>query len=167
MGTSTQSDIAAGGAGRGANGTIQQRRAQAVEKPTVQTAALQFPHRAGVTIGKNRLRSIRGSGDFLEPPSNGVNSFVPGDPRELALAFRAHALHRPLQTIRVINPVQIARDLLTEKTFGERMIQIAAQRRRPTFGYGHEHAARVRTIMRTHGANGFGFWNAQLKCSLT
>src|SRR6266571_3417946 len=119
MGAGAEGDVAAGGAGRGANGAIQERCSQPMEKSAVQAGTVELPHRAAVTVRQDRLRSIFGSGDVREPPGNRIDGLVPGNARELPFAFRPDSSHRPLQSIDMIDPVEIAGDLLTKKALGE------------------------------------------------
>src|SRR5439155_5826168 len=124
-----------------------------MKEPPIQATSLQLAHRAGITVGKNRLRTIRRSRDLGEAPGDGIDRLVPTDSGESATAFGPDALHRPTQSVRVINAVQMARHLLAQEATRKRMVGIAAQLDRTTVFHGNHHPTRVRTIVGTDGPN--------------
>ena len=64
-------------AGHRADGAIEHRGAEQMEEALIHRAALDEPHRAGVRIRKNRLRSVCGAGDRAEPARDLVERLVP------------------------------------------------------------------------------------------
>ena len=60
-------DVAAGRAGGGADGAVEQRRPEPVEEPPVEAGVLQLAHRAGVAVRQDRLRPVGRRRDRLEP----------------------------------------------------------------------------------------------------
>ena len=79
-----------GPARRRADGPVQLRRAQPVKEPAVHAGPVEKPDRARVAVWENRLRpELRGHAP--QPPRDSVQSLVPADALEAALAFGAHA----------------------------------------------------------------------------
>src|ERR1044071_8858195 len=98
-----------------------------MEETPVEAAALQLAHRAGVAVRQNRLRTVGRLGEGAQLRGDQVDCFRPGDSAELASALGTSAKQGILQSLRMIDALQIARDFLAEKSIGERMITVASQ----------------------------------------
>src|ERR1039457_1700005 len=59
----------------GADGTVQPRRAEAMEKPAVHAGAVEQPHGARVTVRQDRFRA-EFIGNGLEAARNGIESLL-------------------------------------------------------------------------------------------
>ena len=112
-----------GGAGGGADGAIEQRGAQLVEKAQRHRFALHQAHGAAIAIRQDGLRVA--FCDWLQARCDGVEGLVPADAFEFALALAAHAAHRIQHAVRVIGAVDIARHLGAQHPGRGRMLRIA------------------------------------------
>ena len=145
----------AGAAGRGADGAVQARRAQAVKETAIHAGVVEQPHGPGVAIGQDGFGAELG-GDGLEARGDGVQRIIPGDALEAAFAFGADAALRIEQALGVILALQILRHFAAEKAAGDGVGRIAAQfRAAAVFHRDHERTA-IGAIERTHGVTGFG-----------
>src|SRR5207244_3613798 len=89
-----------------------------------------------------------------ELTSNRDNGLLPADARELSRTFRPAALHRVLQAPRMVNAVEVARHLLAEEPLREWVVAVAAQPHGVAVLHGHDHAARIGTVVRADGTHG-------------
>ncbi len=156
-GARTERHIAANRAGGGANGPIQKRSAESMEKAPIETGTLKFAHRPGVAVRQNRLRTILGCSDRCKAFRDGLDRLGPGDTGELAFTFGADALHGIKEPAFVVDAIEIARDFLTQEAASKRMFGIAAQGYSPAILYLHDHAASIGAIVRTNSPNGREF----------
>ncbi len=114
--TRTQGDRMAGGAGRCADGAIQETRAEPMEETLGHGLALHQPHGSGVAIGQHLLRIVRGDGGKASRDRR--DGFVPGDSLETPFPLLANPAQRMQQPIRVIGSLGVARHLGTEHAGG-------------------------------------------------
>src|SRR4051812_34789625 len=126
-----------------------------MEEALVHRSVVQLAKRSAVGIGKYGFRPklFRCRREFVR---YGLNRLVPSYALERSRAARRrtfrHAgtpLHRIEQSIRRIDTVKIFCHFGAEKTARHRMPRIALDLYRLSIVYGDEHAAGVRTIMRT------------------
>ncbi|MCY1221265.1 hypothetical protein D9M72_333130 [compost metagenome] len=143
-----------GGAGAGADGAVQPRRAQLVEEARGHALALHQPHGAGVAVRHDRLRIARG--DRLQAGGDGVQRLLPGDRRELAFALPADALHRRQQPVRVVGALGVARHLGAQHALRAGMVGIARYLDGTAVLDGDEQGTSVGAVMRTGGADDAG-----------
>ena len=134
--------------GRGADGPVELRGAQAVEEPPVQAARLELAHRAVIAVGQDRLRPVARGGDRREPVRDGVDRLVPRDGLELALALGPDPLHRRHQPVGAVDPIEVAGHLLAEEPAREGVFGIALQLDGHAVPDGHPHAAGVGAVER-------------------
>src|SRR5205823_1231386 len=80
-------------AGRGADSTVQLRRAEAVEKAPVHSAPVEKAHRPGIAVRQDRLRGPL-TRNLRQARGDGVERFLPRDALETALALGADATLR-------------------------------------------------------------------------
>lgn len=114
------------GAGGCADGAVEPRGAQAVEKAAVHAVALQQAHGAAVTVGQDGFGAGLG-GDGAEPRGDFVERFVPTDAFKTAFAFAANAPLRIEQAQRRIFALQILRHFAAQEAPRHRMRRVAAQ----------------------------------------
>ena len=138
----------AGLAGRRADRAVEQRRAESMEEAAVHRRVLQEPHRAGVAVGKNGLRSGGRRRDGAEARGDRGQRLVPRDALETAFAFAADASHRMQHALVRVRPVEIARDLGAEHAARRRMIRRAANGDRAAVLDCRQQRARVGTVVR-------------------
>ncbi|NYH14028.1 hypothetical protein GGD41_001256 [Paraburkholderia bryophila] len=142
-----------GCAGRGADSTVQLRRAEFVEEPLGDAVALNQTHRSGVAVRQDRFRGA--AGNLGQAGCGEFERLIPTDRFKTTLAFTADALHWRSQTTRMMHPLRIAADFGTQRALRRRMIGIADHLDRPTIFHGDAHRAGVRAIVGTHGAGEF------------
>src|SRR5262249_32976635 len=145
-----EGDVAPGRPCRGTDGPVEKRGAQPMEEAAVETRAMQLAHGAGVAVGQDALRAIGGVGDRRGLGCNSFDRLSPGNAAKLALAFRADANHWILQSLRMIDALEVAGHLLAKVAIRERMVRVAPQLHRPAILDGDQEAARVRAIMRAN-----------------
>ena len=147
-------------AGLTANRPLQLARAQPVKEPPVHRPEPQHANRPRVAVRKNRLRP-KLVADLLEPRSNRIQRLVPAHPlkglvlaplHQRPLGHTGLSLQRIQNPLRRIHPVQVLGHLPAKKPLRHRMLRIARYLyRAPIRIHGHQHPARVRTIVRAHG----------------
>ena len=69
-----------------------------MKEAAIHAAAVQESHGARVAVRQNRFGAVL-VGDLSQPRGDGIQRFVPGNPLEFALAFRANALLRIEQPV--------------------------------------------------------------------
>ncbi|MNO48279.1 hypothetical protein D3C76_386120 [compost metagenome] len=141
-----------------ADGAIEVRRADLVEKARGHRVTLHQAHGAGIAVRQDGLRGARR--DVLEACGNGIEGLVPAYALKRAFTFSADPLHRVQQAIRVIGTLEIARHLGTERSPGGRMLRVATHFGGDPVLHGHQHRAGVGAIMRASRANdGRSHWS--------
>ena len=140
--------------GRGADGALELRGAQAVEEARRHALALQQAHRAGVAVGQDRLRVARG--DRLQPTGDVGQRLVPARRLEAARALRAHAAQRRQHALGVMGALGVARDLGAERAVRRHMLGAALDAHDPPGGVVHAdlHRAGVGAVVGAGGADG-------------
>ena len=111
------------GTRRCTNGTVQQRCAQTMKKPSSHAVALHLAHGASVAVGQYRLRIALRNG--LQPCGDGVQSFFPTDGFKTPLALGTHTLHGVQQTVGVVDAFGVTRHLGAQHAIGGGMIWVA------------------------------------------
>ena len=142
-------------AGRGTDGAVEPRGAEAVEEAAVHAAAVEQAHGAGVAVGQDGFGAelVR---DRAQAFGDGVERFVPGDALEASRALGAHAALRIEQPLRVIFALEILRHFAAEEAARYGVVRIAAQTGGMVVLHGDQERAAVRAIQRTHGMTDFG-----------
>ncbi len=143
----------AGLAGSGADGPVEERRAEPVEETTIHRAGLQKPHRSRVGVRHDRLRALGRSGNRAEPGRDGVERLVPGNALEATLALPAHASHRVQHALRGIGALEVPCDLRAERSSRRRMVRRAPHLDRAAVLDRDQHRAGVGAIVRAGAAN--------------
>ena len=144
----------ADGAGHRADRAVEHRRADEVEESPVHRRALDHPHRAGVRIGQDRLRSVartRGSRSAASAISSSASSHETRS--NLPRALWADAAQRVQEPIAMVGSLDVAIDLGAEKAAGERVIRVAGNAHGAPVFDGHEHGAGVGAVVRAGAAN--------------
>ena len=137
------------GAGRGADGAVQQGRAQLVEKTRGHRFALHQAHGAAVAVWQDRLRIARG--DRFQAGRDGRQRLIPADALELAFALLAHAAQRGQQAVRMVGALREARDLGAQHARRGRMVGIALDRRGDPISHRDQQGTRIGAIERAGG----------------
>ena len=117
------------GAGTGADGAVQQAGTQLVEEARGHTVTLHQPHRAGVAVGQDGLRVLRGDG--LQARGDVVQRFAPAHGLETAFAFFAHALQRRQHAFRVIAAFGVAAHLRAQRAVRGRVVGVTGHAHDP------------------------------------
>ncbi|MCY1227605.1 hypothetical protein D9M72_398820 [compost metagenome] len=143
-----------GGAGAGADSAIQPRCAQLVEEACGHALALHQAHGAGIAVRHDGLRIARGDG--LQARGDGIERFVPGNRRELALALPADALHRRQQAVGMVGAFGVARYLGAQHALRAGMVRIAGHLDGAAVLDGDEQGTGVGAVMRAGGADNAG-----------
>src|SRR5438309_1007546 len=81
---------------------------------------------------------------------------APADSCELPVALRPGPAHREKQAIRGVCPLQVVRDFRAERAVGERHGRIALNLGGDAVLDRHQHAAGIRTVVRTGSAYDLG-----------
>ena len=111
------------GTGSGANRTVQQRRANAIEKARGDALALHQAHGACVAVGQDGFGcTLRDSG---QPAGNVVQRGIPTHPLKLARAFGAHAFEWVQHALRVVAALGITRYFSTQGPVGVAVVWVA------------------------------------------
>ena len=141
-----------GRARAGADGAVQQRGTQPVEKARCHRLPLQQAHGAGVAVRQDGLRIARRDG--LQPLRNVAQRLVPAHALELAAALGAGALHREQHPLGVLHPLRVAGDLGAQRAVGGRVVRVALDADHPVVGHGDAHSAGVGAVVRAGAAHG-------------
>ena len=110
-------------AGAGADGAVEQRRAELVEEAQRHRLALHHPHRAGVAVRQHGLRLA--GGDGAQARRDRVERLVPGDALEAAAALGADALERMQHALGAVRALGVARHLVAQRAVRRRVVGIA------------------------------------------
>ena len=121
--------LVAGDAGAGADGPVEQARAERVEEAAVHAAVGEQAHVAGVRVGQDRLRPVLG-GDRAQPLGDRAERLVPRDALEAPLALAAHAPQRVQQAVGAVDALEVAVHLGAEEALREAVVGVAAERDR-------------------------------------
>src|SRR5581483_249552 len=97
-----------------------------MEKPPVHPGIIEDPHRAGITIRKDRLAAELYR-RLLKPCRDRIERLIPRDPLKPSFTLFAHTLLWIEHPVGRIFALQILRDLAAQKSSRHRMIGIAAQ----------------------------------------
>ena len=135
------------GARGGADGAVEQARAERAEEAPVHAAVRQQPHVPRVRVRQDRLRPVRRD-RAAEAVRHRVERLVPGDPLEPARALRPHAAQRVQQAVRAVHAVQVLVDLRAQEALRERVVRIAADADRAAVLDVDRHHAGVRAVVR-------------------
>ena len=141
----------AGGAGRGADGAVQQGGTELVEKARRHRLALHQAHGAAVAVRQDRLRIARG--DRFQAGRDGLQCFFPADALELALPLLAHAAQRMQQPVRMVGAFREARHLGAQHARRGRVIRIALDGCCHAIGHGDQQGASIGAVERAGGAH--------------
>ena len=137
--------------GRGADGAVQQRGAEAVKEARRHALALHQAHGAGVAVGQDGLRVARR--DRAQALGNGVERLVPGDGGELAAALGAAAFQRLQQPIRVVGALGVLGHLGAEYAVGQRVGRVALHFDRAAVLHGGHQGTGVGAVVRAGAAH--------------
>ena len=97
------------GCSAGANGAVQQRSAELVEKAPCDALTLHQPHGACIAVGQDRLGCIRATRcDGLQAGRDFGQRGVPADRRELPRPLGAAALERLQQALGMVGALGVA-----------------------------------------------------------
>src|SRR5260370_32187511 len=110
----------------GADGPVETRCAQAMEKTAVHAGTVQESHGSCVAVRQDGFGTVFG-GDRRQPLRDGVERFIPGNSFELASAFGTDASLGVEQTVGRILALQVTRNLATQESARGRILWIAAQ----------------------------------------
>ncbi len=133
----------------GADRPREEARPQRLEEPAVHASVREQAHVARVGIRKDGLRPVGGD-DLAEALRDGAEGFVPGDPRESALAFLADAFQRMQDAVGAVDALEVAVHLGAQEPLGEAMLGVAAEGHRPALVDRHRHHAGVRAVVGAH-----------------
>ena len=139
------------GAGRGADGAVQQGSAELVEKARGHRFALHQAHGATVAVRQDRLRIARG--DRFQAGRDGLQCVVPADGLELAFPFLAHAAQRRQQAVRMVGALREARHLGAQHAGRGRVVGIALDSGGHAIGHRDQEGAGIGAIERAGGAH--------------
>ena len=89
-----------------------------------------------------------------EPAGDLIQRLVPGDPGELAAAFRPGAPHRVQHPVGAVGLVDVVVHLHAQPAAGERMLGVAPHLHRAPVADRDQHRAGIRAIMRARAADG-------------
>ncbi len=118
------------GPGGGADGPVQEARAEGLEEATVHAAVAEDAKIAGVGVGQDRLGTV-GVRHRPEPFGDLVEGLLPGDALETALALPAHALQGVQDALGAVDPLQVAVHLGAEEAPGEGVLGVPPEGHRP------------------------------------
>jgi hypothetical protein len=139
------------GTGRRADGAVQLRGAQAVEKAPVHALALHHAHGAGVAVGQDGLRVARGDG--ARRCGDVGQGFVPADGCELAAALGARALEGREDALGVVAALGVAGDLGAQHAIGVRVVGVALHAGGHAVFHRGEQGAGVGAVVRAGAAH--------------
>jgi len=138
-------------AGRGADGAIQQRGAQAVKEAGGDRLALHQAHGARVAVRHDGLWVARRNG--LQSADDVVQRLVPAHGLESARSLGPHAAQRPQDTIRVVGAFGVARNLGTQHAARRPMGGIPLNLQRHAVLYCSQKCAGVRAVVGARAAH--------------
>jgi len=139
----------------GANGAQQLRCTQAMEKPHIHGAAVQYTQVAAIGIGQYRFRAER-SADPLQAGDDFIQGLLPADAPKCrcpARAFRSHPPHGIEHPVGRVNTVKIFRNFRAQKSLGDGVIGIPLNACCPPILHRDQRSAGVGTIVRAGGMN--------------
>ncbi len=141
-----QGDLVPCRAGRCADRAIQQAGTEPVEESLRHRFSLHQPHRSGVAVRQDLLRVLRRQrGQALR---DRCERLLPADSLEAPFPFPADAAQRMQQSVGVIGPLGVARDLGTEHAGGRTVFGRSGHLERNAVLDVHLERAGVRAIVR-------------------
>ena len=142
------------GPGGGADGAVQQRGAQAVEKPRGHALALNQPHGAGIAVGHDRFGVSRG--DRVQLRGDVVQRLVPTHRLEPPRTFGSHAPERLEQALGVVGALGVTRDLGAQHAVGRWMVGVSLHPDCPPVQDRGQQGTGVGAVVRAGAAHGGG-----------
>ena len=124
-----------------------------MKETAIHRRALQQAHRPGVRVWQDRLRTVARCRDRTQSLADLGQRALPRDWREPATALGADAPQRRDEAPFVLGALDVAIHLRAEESLREWMLRVAGDTNRPSILHGHEHRARVGTVVRTGAAH--------------
>jgi hypothetical protein len=131
-----------------ANAALKLASPQPVPKAGAAHAHLHQAKRAAVAVGQNGRRTVLVN-DVPPAAGNLGDSFVPGHALPVAAAFGANAAQRVLESLRVVDVLQIGPHFDAEPALGDRMGGVGIKFDSPAIFHLGDDPAGIRTVVGT------------------